>query len=154
MDQNPIKLTKLTYRSKLLAQLIAEGGDLNNLLKSHSIRDAIILLNQAWDELPQRVLKNSWSKLINWDSDQYDSDDDIPIAHLMQKNDDCDEVIQINQTLLQEIDSNNSISADEIEKWNEDMFENLSGHEHSSDDENSDSSDKDIVEVTRVTSKF
>ncbi|XP_039968784.1 jerky protein homolog-like [Bactrocera tryoni] len=100
MDQNPIKLTKLVYRSKLLAEIIAKGGALNSLLKSHSIRKAIIFLKQAWVKIAQTVMRNSWSKLLNWDSDQYDSDDDVPLAQLLNKNEDCNEALQINQNLL------------------------------------------------------
>lgn len=33
MDQNPIKLTKFTYRSMFHTQLVAEDGKLNNRLK-------------------------------------------------------------------------------------------------------------------------
>ena len=65
MDQNPIKLTKLFYRKKLLSQLIGDGGDIEKLLKRHSIRDALILLNQAWDEITQAVLRKSWSNLLS-----------------------------------------------------------------------------------------
>ncbi|XP_049303745.1 jerky protein homolog-like [Bactrocera dorsalis] len=152
MDQNPIKLTKLVYRSKLLAEIIAEGGALNSLLKSHSIRKAIIFLKQAWDEITPKVMRNSWSKLLNWDSDQYDSDDDVPLAELLNKNEDCNESLQVNQTLLAEIDPNSFMCIADIEKWNEDEFEDRTGDDLSSDDEFSDSSEDDVVDDTPVIS--
>ncbi|XP_050338198.1 jerky protein homolog-like [Bactrocera neohumeralis] len=152
MDKNPIKLTKLVYRSKLLAEIIAEGGALNSLLKSHSIRKAIIFLKQAWDEITPKVMRNSWSKLLNWDSDQYDSDDDVPLAELLNKNEDCNESLQVNQTLLAEIDPNSFMCIADIEKWNEDEFEDRTGDDLSSDDEFSDSSEDDVVDDTPVIS--
>lgn len=103
MDQNSIKITKLIYRSKLLSQLIGDGDDIDKLLKRHSIRDAIILLKQSWDEVQPTVLKNSWSKLLNWDSGDYDSDDDLLLAQLNQLNQDCNEALQLNLDLLNEI---------------------------------------------------
>ena len=147
MDQNPIKLTKLFYRQMLLSQLIGDGGDIDELLKRHSIRDAIILLKQAWDEITQAVLKKSWSKLLNWDSGDYDSDDDMPLAQLAQQNEDYNEVLQLNLNLLNTIMPNNSVTVNEIEEWNEDVFTDGSDAENS-DEEASDSSDVDIVDIT------
>lgn len=57
MDQNPIRLVKLGYRNKLLCNIVAqENVPVENILKAHSIRDAILLLKSVWDELPQAVL--------------------------------------------------------------------------------------------------
>lgn len=152
MDQNPIKCTKLAYRSKLLTQLIGDGGEVDKLLKNHSIRDAIILLKQAWDEVPETVLKKSWSKLLNWDSDQYESDDDLPLAQLIQSNQDCNDLLRINQDLLAEIMPNNSIiSIHEIENWNEDVFIDGSDAEES-DDGVSDGSHPDVTDLSPVIS--
>lgn len=69
-------------------QLLAKGGDLNCLLKRHSVRDAIFLLKQTWDELPQNVIKKAWSKVLNWDSGEFDSEDDLPLAQWILQNQD------------------------------------------------------------------
>lgn len=152
MDQNPIKVTKLIYRKQLLSQLIGEDGDLNNLLKCHSIRNAIILLQQAWNELPQELLKNSWSKLLNWDSSDYDSDDDLPLAQFRHTCETYDEVIQTNLNLLTEVVPNVSVSIQEIDTWNEDAFEDISESELSSNNEASDNGDDDVVDATPAIS--
>ncbi|XP_053954530.1 jerky protein homolog-like [Anastrepha ludens] len=151
MDQNPIKLTKLNYRSMLLSQLIAEGGDLKVRLKSFSIRNAIMLLKQAWYDVPERVIKKSWSKLNNWDSDQYESDDDdVPLAQLLQKDQDCNGALQAAQALLTEIEPTNNISIPEIEIWNNDVLDDDPAHDLNSDDESSGSSEFDDREVLPV----
>ncbi|XP_036344810.1 jerky protein homolog-like [Rhagoletis pomonella] len=153
MDQNPIKLTKLNYRSMLLSQLIAEGGDLKVRLKSFSIRNAIMLLKQAWYDVPERVIKKSWSKLNNWDSDQYESDDDdVPLAQLLQKDQDCNGALQAAQALLTEIEPTNNISIPEIEIWNNDVLDDDPAHDLNSDDESSGSSEFDDREVLPVVS--
>lgn len=153
MYQNPIKLTKLNYRSMLLSQLIAEGGDLKVRLKSFSIRNAIMLLKQAWDDVPERVIKNSWSKLNNWDSDQYESDDDdVPLAQLLQKDQDCNGALQAAQALLTEIEPTNNISTADIEIWNNDVLDDDPAHDLNSDDESSGSSEFDDREVLPVVS--
>ncbi|KAK9695330.1 DDE superfamily endonuclease [Popillia japonica] len=102
MDQDTIK-------SKLLAQIIAEGCKINTNLKHHSIRNAIFFLNQAWDKLSQNVLKNSLSKLLDSDSNQYYSDDDLPLAQLLQTEQVWNEVLERNPSHLEEIEPNNSI---------------------------------------------
>lgn len=56
---------------------------IHDLLKQQSIRDAILLPELAWRELPQSVLKNAWSRILNWDDNQYDAEDEVPIAQLM-----------------------------------------------------------------------
>ncbi|XP_036317377.1 jerky protein homolog-like, partial [Rhagoletis pomonella] len=153
MDQNPIKLTKLNYRSMLLSQLIAEGGDLKVRLKSFSIRNAIMLLKQAWYDVQERVIKKSWSKLNNWDSDQYESDDDdVPLAQLLQKDQDCNGALQAAQALLTEIEPTNNISIPEIEIWNNDVLDDDPAHDLNSDDESSGSSEFDDREVLPVVS--
>ena len=106
----------------MLSQLIGDGADSDKLLKRHSIRDAIILLKQAWDEITQAVLKKSWSKLLNWNSGDYDSDDDMPLAELAQQNENYNEVLQLNHNLSNTITPNNSLTINEIEEWNEDVI--------------------------------
>ncbi|KAK9731953.1 hypothetical protein QE152_g13244 [Popillia japonica] len=79
---------------------------------------------QAWDELPQNVLKNSWFKFLNCHSNQYDSNDDFPSAQLLQllqKDQVWNEVLARKLGHLEEIEPNNSIGVDEIEESNEDV---------------------------------
>lgn len=81
MDQNPIKLVKLKYRSLLLSQIVAqENCPVQDLLKQHTIRDAILMMKIAYDDLAERILQKSWSKLLDWDKDEYDEEDLIPLS--------------------------------------------------------------------------
>lgn len=65
MDQNPIKITKLKYRYMLLASVVSqEDESVHDALKNHSIKDAILYLKTAWDELPQTVLQKAWTKIF------------------------------------------------------------------------------------------
>lgn len=121
MDQNPIKITKLKYRNKLLAGIVAqEGVSIHDMLKNHSIRDAILLLKLAWDELPQSVLQKSWSKLLNWDDEEYDGEDDVPLTELFSSTDIYSDTIQETQHLLARLAIDCEVSTDEIEEWNAD----------------------------------
>lgn len=52
MDQNPIKIAKAKYRNELLVTLIAEEGNIHQMLQKHSINDAIHLLKTSWDAVP------------------------------------------------------------------------------------------------------
>lgn len=124
MDQNPIKMTKLIYRNKLLSHLVAQDDvDVHEYLKQHKISDAIVLLKQAWDELSQSVVAKSWNKIMNWDSSQFDEEDDLPLSELVQQDCDYMEILQQTQMLLSKIAPNNSIAAGDIDEWNDDIFE-------------------------------
>lgn len=121
MDQNPIKITKLKYRNRLLAGIVAqEDISINDMLKNHSIRDAILLLKLAWDELPQSVLQKSWSKLLNWDDEEYDGEDDVPLSELISSTDIYSETIQETQQLLAKLAIDCEFSTDDVEEWNAD----------------------------------
>ena len=90
--------------------------------------------------------------MSNWDPNQYDSDDGVPIAQFLQIDQECNEVIQRTQALLEEITSNDCIGVEDIDRWNEDMFDNKSEYVLSSDGDSSDSSEDDVVEVSQVVS--
>lgn len=60
IDQNPIRIVKLKYRNQLLCRILAEENDsIHDLLKRHTLSDAILLLDMAWKELPERILINA-----------------------------------------------------------------------------------------------
>ena len=75
----------------------------------------------------------------------------MPLAQLAQQNEDYNEVLQLNLNLLNTIMPNNSVTVNEIEEWNEDVFTDGSDAENS-DEEASDSSDVDIVDITPAIS--
>lgn len=134
MDQNPIRLVKLAYRTKLLYNIIAQDNiPVEILLKTHNIRDAIVMFKMAWDELPQTVLQNAWKRLKNWDDKDYDIEDDIPLAELVASHEIYGDSINEIQSLVSK-SLNSNLTLDDIEEWNEDLLEN----EEESDDDESD----------------
>ena len=81
---NPIIIVKLNYRSKFLFKIVAEEDvPIDQLLKNHSLNDAILFLKSAWDVLPRSILQNAWSKLLNCDYVEYDDEDNLPLSVLM-----------------------------------------------------------------------
>lgn len=47
MDQNPLKLPKMKYRSKLLQRVVAEEeSNVDNVLKKQTIKNAVLILNK------------------------------------------------------------------------------------------------------------
>lgn len=149
MDQNPIRLVKLAYRSKLLCSVIAnENVPIDVSLKAHSISDGILLLKSAWDELPQTVLAKAWNKIKNWDDKEYDDEDDIPLASLVESNVEYDNALKEVQSLLSKVGLNVETSIDDIEKWNED--EVLEDEDDTNEIENAES-DADEPDIPKVT---
>lgn len=142
MDQNPIKITKLKYRNKLLAGIVAqEEISVHDMLKNHSLRDAILLLKLAWDELPQSVLQKSWSKLLNWDDEEYDDEDNVPLLELLPSTEIYNDTIQETQHLLSKLAIDCTLSTDEIEDWNEDKLD-----ENAMDTDTDGESDIEIIQ--------
>lgn len=123
MDQNPIRLVKLGYRSKLLCNIVAqENIPVEDVLKTHTLSDTILMLKSVWDALPQGVLIKAWKKIKNWDEAEYENEDNIPLSELIEPNDVYNSTLQDVQLLLSKVGLNVEISMEEIEKWNEDAI--------------------------------
>lgn len=123
MDQNPIRITKLKYRSLLVSKILAnQNMEIHDLLKQHSIRDAILLLELAWKELPQSVLKNAWSRIFNWDDDQFDAEDDVPIAQLLASDSEYQSLADETYQLLLSIAPNSGLNRNDCDEWNDDQL--------------------------------
>lgn len=135
MDQNPIRLVKLAYRTKLLCGIVAQDNvSVEDLLKAHDIRKAISLLRTVWDELSQSVLQNAWKKIKNWDESEYNSEDDTPLSKLNSSVDVYNAAAQEVQSLLAKLKLNTDLSLEEIGEWNADKMDEenaLSGVEES-----------------------
>lgn len=124
MDQNPIKVTKLSYRNQLLASIVAqEGLSIHELLQKHDLRHAILLLKLAWDECTQSVLQKAWHKLLNWDNHQYDDEDDIPLSVLFPPDPFYNRIFEETQQLLTRLAPDCTLSAEEINAWNADSLD-------------------------------
>lgn len=136
MDQNPIKIVKLKYRNVLLANVVAQADEsVHDVLKNHSIKDAILLLKNAWDELPQSVLQKAWSKIFDWDENEYEDEDNVPLAELIPSKSIYDDLIHETQLLLTKLGANSDLSIQEIENWNADIIEDETDCDLSSEDE-------------------
>lgn len=136
MDQNPIKIVKLRYRNMLLANVVAQiDSSIDDTLKNHSIKDAILHLKVAWDDVPQTVLQKAWSKILNWDDKEYEDDDDVPLSELIPSKSIYDEIINETQSLLAQLNVD-VLSIEEIEEWNEDIIDDETDCDVSSEDEN------------------
>ncbi|XP_066253462.1 jerky protein homolog-like [Euwallacea similis] len=99
MDQNVIRLTKLYYRSSFLSTIVSSKcEDISKVLKELTIKDAIINLSIAWNR------KN-----------------DVPLSLLKERyKNKSEETIEEVKNLLTEINSQVSLSTDDIQNWNKD----------------------------------
>lgn len=119
-----IKLVKLSYRAKLLYNIVAQDGiPVEDLLKAHNIRDAILMLKNAWDDLPSTVLQNAWKRIKNWDDGEYEAEDDIPLSELAASHEIYGVILDEVQSLLSKIGLNANLTLNEIEEWNDDSIE-------------------------------
>lgn len=144
MDQNPIKVVKLIYRNMLLSNAVAQvGSSVDDTLKKHSIKDAILYLKVAWDQLPQTVLQKAWTKIVNWDEKEYEEEDNIPLSELIPSKSIYDELIIETQQLLSQLGVE-VLSVEEIEDWNVDVVDEEVDSEPSEEENPEEESDETV----------
>lgn len=124
MDQSPIKVVKTKYCNKFLAFIVAkEDTPIEKSLKEHTIRDAIEMLKDAWANIPFTLLQNAWSKIHDWDKDDYTDEDLLPLSIFQISTDYYQNLLDEMQTFLNQIAPTSEISAAEIEEWNDDVID-------------------------------
>lgn len=149
MDQNPIKIVKLKYRNRLLSRVVGNETDsIHDLLKQHALSDAILLLDLAWKDLPESILQNSWFRLLNWDDNQYDEDDDLPLTELFPPDITYQALVNETQQLLSNIAPTCNLTLDDINDWN-DYVEHETDDEAETENENEsfDGADDEITSI-------
>lgn len=152
MDQNPLRLVKLGYRSKLLCNIVAqETVPVEKILKAHTIRDAVLLLKLVWDELPQEVLTKAWNKIKKWDDDQYESEDEIPLAEMILSNSPYNDTLREVQLLISKVGDNVDIGINEIINWNNDEISENNDDSEVTDNENDVSIIEENVQRSKVS---
>lgn len=103
------------------------------------------MLKDAWDNISASLLQKSWSKIQNWDEDEYTEEDDIPLSALGSQTNHYTQVAAEVQTLLNQIAPDNEMTMAEIEEWNIDKAaENV----ESDGDESSDGEATNEVKIS------
>lgn len=74
----------------------------------------------------------------------------MPVAHLLQIDQDWNKVIQRTQGLLEKVTPNYCIAVEVIDKWNEDKFDDKSEYVFNCHGHSSDSNEDNVVEVPQV----
>lgn len=86
MDQNLIQNIKVAYRKSLLMHIISqEDGDIMKLLKSFSLKDAILYLDQAWRSISEKNIQRSWTPLWPDLALEWEEEDDLPLSDLRKQ---------------------------------------------------------------------
>lgn len=85
MDQNAIKITKLHYRNSLLASVAAKNKNLIESMKTLTLKDAIVLLHDAWNRVNTQTLAKCWKNILSMLEPEEDEDDNIPLSILKEK---------------------------------------------------------------------
>ncbi|XP_066244712.1 jerky protein homolog-like [Euwallacea similis] len=124
MDQNVIRLTTLYYRSSLLSTIVSSKyEDISKVLKELTIKDAIISLSIAWNRVEAETIRKCWRNILNFreHDDDSDSENDVPLSLLKERyKNKSEETIEEVKNLLTEINSQVSLSTDDIQNWNKD----------------------------------
>lgn len=109
MDQHVLQHLKLSYRKKLLRQILEDKDETLSLiqkLKMITIKDVIYWVADAWESTSEHLLQKSWSKL--WLS--------LTFEETSNQNADKNNVVQI-QELLQNIPGCEDANANDVTEW-------------------------------------
>lgn len=152
MDQGPIKITKLKYRNLLLCKVISQQNESHktivDILKKHTIKDAIVLFKKAWDEISMSILKISWKKMLQYDDEDYDEEDLLPLSELQSYSTE----IQQTQTYFHQLNPNVNFTADDIEQWNcDNVTVNETDGSDYTDDDDEDAHDQASATVQKTS---
>lgn len=119
LDQNAIRLTKLNYRKGLLAHILSQledGDDVGKCIKSINLMDASCLLHNSWQKVETNSLEKCWHKLLSGNLPDYDPDDLIPLSVLQGKLRQISQDFQEISNMLTQIDGETHKNG-EMSQW-------------------------------------
>ncbi|XP_066261297.1 jerky protein homolog-like [Euwallacea similis] len=119
MDQNVIQAIKLHYRKALLKRIVTcENTDIAAELKKINLNDVMFELSKAWENVKPELIKNSWTKLLGQVNDDWDEDDDLPLAQWKNKMElgNIDKEIEEVNILINQIVSED-VTRQEVVEW-------------------------------------
>lgn len=61
------------------------------------------MLKDAWADVPSGLLQNVWSKIHDWDKDDYTDEDSVPLSTLQTSTDYCVNILNDVQALVNQI---------------------------------------------------
>lgn len=111
-DQGILETMKKIYRRKLLTTVLAEENDnksLPNVLKSLTVKDAVYMIGEAWNEVKPETCEKSWTKstlLVPVDAEGVSTDDETPLDQELE-----------NAHALVDLGESAGMQVEEIERW-------------------------------------
>lgn len=118
MDQNCLLPLKTRYRNALLKKLlIKESVNLINDLKSFELFDAILLIANCWDELPNDVIFRSWQKILSG-LDMFDTVQNFSHDETSQiQYSDINSMLSLINNMANEEGFSRNISLNDLQDW-------------------------------------
>jgi hypothetical protein len=123
MDQGVISSLKRRYKKIFLRFLLEENcaGSMKETLKMWTIKDAIFAVSEAWESLPSKTLKLSWSKILE---EKEEVEDDFTQEN--PEENEIDTCLEIAKSIPDFINVNREDITDWLEKdKNEEGYEQL-----------------------------
>ncbi|XP_071036631.1 tigger transposable element-derived protein 1-like [Parasteatoda tepidariorum] len=97
MDNGILRSFKCKYKTQFLMSMLTSlngGQNLQDFVKSYSIKTAIWNIAKAWDEVDQKTLKNAWNNV--WPATFFfGNDEDEPIFEGFRPNKEKDSVREL-----------------------------------------------------------
>lgn len=123
MDQNMIRLTKLSYRNTLLSKIVNNDVlSIADLLKQFTLLDAVVLLNESWTALQPQTIKKCWENILVTENDP---EEDVPLATLramlMSEKQANENDLRSSLAHLRTAFPLDNITLCDVDEWNEDI---------------------------------
>ena len=85
LDGGLIGMFKKKYRSQMLNHIVSTEGELSEIVKKVSLKDALYMTVNSWNEISEETVKKVWKKTLfpETKEEEYDdTEDDVPLTEL------------------------------------------------------------------------
>ncbi|XP_043258386.1 jerky protein homolog-like [Colletes gigas] len=112
MRQGIIKSMKLSFRRRILSRILDFPGGVAEFYADYDVKDCIDLVGEAWRDVTQIDIYNSWKKLAGFTA--IIGEEPVEVQDSEQPSDDSDIIVMKNiiKTIV-----NEAVSDKEVEKW-------------------------------------
>ena len=85
LDGGLIGMFKKKYRSQMLNHIVSTEGELSEIVKKVTLKDALYMTVSSWNEISEETVKKVWKKTLfpeNTEEAYDDTEDDVPLTEL------------------------------------------------------------------------
>ena len=85
LDGGLIGMLKKKYHSQMLNHIVFREGELSEIVKKVTLKDALYMTVNSWNEISEEAVKKVWKKMLfseTKEKEYDDTEDDVPLTEL------------------------------------------------------------------------